>query len=271
MLSDFSQSPRYPIASTSNPVQIKITADDDGSVSNVVLHYRFANGSWLSANMTANGNNYSALIPGVLQRGLIVEYYIEATDNEGAVSLYPLAAPANLNRFMYHTSQPETFPEFAVPPALTITELVANGTVSGISIPGTTGGKSPWIEIYNGQNEPVDLSGYKLAHDLFFPHDYTIPAGVTVPAKDYILFLLDDNHENGSLHAAFKPVRSGDTIGIYSPHNILIDSVSYGAELEDGAVLRLIDATWGVSNCATPATANTTDCVRQVFLPLLAR
>ncbi len=267
-LSNMIQTPRYPVASNNSPVKIDVTAEDDKGIQSVWLHYRLPNEPWVSNQMSRSGSTYSSQIPSILQRGVIVEYYVEAIDNQGISSHYPLGAPTRLNRFMYHTTQPETYPEFAAPPNLKITELVANPISAGINDPDEAGEKAAWIEIYNGEPEEVDLGGYVLAHALLFPHDYVIPAGVTIPAQSYITFLLDDDPEQGVMHAAFEPIHSGDTIGLYTPHQILIDEVTYGSELEDGAVLSLDGPDWVVNSCATPGAENSAECQTVIFLPI---
>lgn len=173
---------------------------------------------------------------------------------------------------MYHTSQPEQFPSFAPPSSLTISEVVANGAVSGITDPAEPTERAAWLEIYNSSTSPIELGGFKLAHALFFPHDYVIPAGVIVPANGYVVFLLDDDPEQGPLHAAFKPVRAGDTIGLYTPHGILVDEVTYGPELEKGGTLALISdgatSKWMLA-CATPGRENQANC--NIYLPVIVR
>ncbi len=267
-VSNLIQTPQWPVASNNSPVKVEVTAEDDKGISSVWLHYRLPNETWVSNQMSRSGSTYTSQIPSILQRGVIIEYYVEAIDNQGITSTYPLGAPERLNRFMFHTTQPETYPEFATPPNLKFTELVANPISAGISDPDEIGEKAAWIELYNGENEAVDLSGYVLAHELLFPHDYVIPDGVVIPALSYMTFLLDDDPEQGDLHAAFEPIQTGDTIGIYTPHRILVDEVSYGEELVDGAVLTLDDPGWTVGSCATPGEENGQECRTTIFLPI---
>ena len=273
-ISDFVQTPKWPIASNSEPVYFELTVTDDESVVSVQFNYRFEDGGWVAADMSKNRDSYSYVLPGIARRGLIVEYYFEATDNTGLTSVYPLGAPERLNRYMYHTSQPAQYPSLAAPSTLVINEFVANGVSYGIQDPDEQGERTAWLEIYNSGILPIDLEGYRLAHALHFPHDYVIPAGVTVPADGYVVFLLDDDPEQGVNHAAFKPVRSGDTVGLYTPYNILVDEISYGSELEDGAALvrvpdEALGTKWIVAGCVTPGSENQAFC--DVYLPFISR
>ncbi|MFK7803112.1 MAG: CotH kinase family protein [Anaerolineae bacterium] len=270
--SDFAQTPKWPIAGANEPVNIEIKAVDDGSIKQVTLNYRLENGDWSSIEMSENRDIYSALLPNLSARGIIIEYYFVATDNDGLTAVYPAGAPERLQRYMYHTSNPEDFPAFAPPSTLHINELVANGVTFGIPDAAEPGEMAPWIELYNSGEESIDLEGYRLTHDLFFPHDYTIPAGVSIPADGYLVLILDDDPEQGATHVAFKPVRSGDTISLYTPHGVLIDEITYGPELENGAALSLITeesepAAWSIKACPTPGQANRAKC--GIFLPLI--
>ncbi|MEM9774254.1 MAG: CotH kinase family protein [Chloroflexota bacterium] len=272
-LSNFQQSPQFPLASTSNPVMLKIDATDNSSVTGVQLIYRFAGGSWITVDMTQAGDTFSYQIPGIAQRGLVIEYYFQATDNSGLKAQYPLGGSERHLSFMYHTTQPELYPEYAVQDSLMISELVAVGGVNGLKDPAEPSESTPWVEIYNGSDQAIDLTGYRLANTLFFPREYTIPAGIMIEANSYLTFYLDDDPEQGPLHASIIPIRTGDTISLHSPFGIQLDSVTYTDELESGGVfvrdIASPSAVWEVTSCTTPGTENVTTC--GIYLPLIRR
>ena len=114
-----------------------------------------------------------------------------------------------------------------------------------------------------------------MAHDLFFPHDYVIPNGVTIAPNGYLTFLLDDDPEQGIYHAAFKPIVSGDTIKLYNRSNILVDEITYGTELATGLVMaRIVDgstSSFELTTCASPGSENHTDCLRNTYIPFVSK
>jgi hypothetical protein len=68
-------------------------ADPDG-VSAAALKFAVDGGAWQSVPMTNDGAHFSATVPGQAAAA-IVQFYVEATDAEGAVSQYPPGGPAS--------------------------------------------------------------------------------------------------------------------------------------------------------------------------------
>ena len=62
----------------------------DGDVEDVILHYSLDNINWDQANMTSNGfdDNYNAVMT-FDQSGVIIYYYITASNSIGQTSRYP--------------------------------------------------------------------------------------------------------------------------------------------------------------------------------------
>ena len=56
-------------------------------------------------------------------------------------------------------------------------------------VPARPAGDSPesWVELFNRSSNPVDLTGWQLAHDI----DYSFPAGTTLPAGGYLVVAAD--------------------------------------------------------------------------------
>ncbi len=61
-------------------------------------------------------------------------------------------------------------------------------------------GNDKWLEIYNDENEPVLLSGYKIRKidEKGAAEDWNIPAGTTIAAKGYLTWTQDKNNADGS-------------------------------------------------------------------------
>ncbi len=94
------------------------------------------------------------------------------------------------------------------------------------------GDYSDWIEIYNGQDSVIDLSGYFLTDDLNNPLRWKIPANTTIEPNGYLIFWADgfDDYPGSShyrdswpwagyttqrYHTNFKLSSLGENIGLY--------------------------------------------------------
>ncbi len=94
-----------------------------------------------------------------------------------------------------------------------------------------------WIEIYNPNNVPVDLSGYHLTDNLgggSWQVPSTYPDSVTVPAQGFLLFWADNDEEQGVRHTDFKLGSSGETLVLLSRDNFTVaDSETFPVQSED--------------------------------------
>ncbi|MEO8231359.1 MAG: CotH kinase family protein [Ignavibacteriota bacterium] len=71
-----------------------------------------------------------------------------------------------------------------------INELMSS---NGYTIPDEDGDYSDWIEIYNDENTPVDLSDYGLTDDASKPYKWVLPQ-LTIAAKDHLLIFASDKN-----------------------------------------------------------------------------
>lgn len=87
-------SPANPTATQSVTVSASIT-DIDGTVASAAVNYRVGStGAFTAVPMTANGNNWSAVIPAQAD-GSTVWYFISAVDNSNNNSTYPDSSATN--------------------------------------------------------------------------------------------------------------------------------------------------------------------------------
>lgn len=141
---------------------------------------------------------------------------------------------------------------------LTINEFLASN--SNISIPGYTTFPD-WIEIYNAGETDVNLAGYSITDNLSEKDQYIFPSGSSttiIKSKSYLLILADDSVALGPLHTNFKLSGSGESIGLYSPSLIGLDSITYTAQTTDKCFGRLPNGNgpWQQLNTPTPNAAN---------------
>lgn len=78
-----------PVPSDGQPVTVSVTADDPDGVAGLTLLWRIDGKSWSTISMSAGANGtYEAQMP-ALSSSTVVQFYIQATDGLGAVSLFP--------------------------------------------------------------------------------------------------------------------------------------------------------------------------------------
>ena len=75
------------------PVTVSVEATDPQGIREMNLWYRIDEGPWASTPMVAGPDNlYAAVIPRN-DAGEIVQFYVQGTDRDGAVSVFPAAGP----------------------------------------------------------------------------------------------------------------------------------------------------------------------------------
>lgn len=95
-----------------------------------------------------------------------------------------------------------------------------------------------WIELYNGTQNPINIAGMFLTDDPDDSIGYKIPEGesnlTTIPSNGFLLLWADNDTSQGILHLGFKLSGSGESILLRNVDGIsIVDSVSFGAQLED--------------------------------------
>lgn len=149
------------------------------------------------------------------------------------------------------------------PPRLYINEFMAS---NGETIADRFGDFSDWIEIYNDEDEAVDMSGMYLTDDLSRRTLFQFPDGVTIAPKGFLLVWADNNPERTTgqhFHAAFALSASGEEIGLFDTdanERQLIDSIVFGPQERDVSKGRLPDGTgeFQILDRATPGYSNST-------------
>jgi len=121
-----------------------------------------------------------------------------------------------------------------------------------------------FVELYNDEDAPVDVSGMYLTDDPAFPLQWQIPAATVIPAKGFLLVWADNDAADGPLHATFKLSSAGETVALFhndANANVLIDSLTYASLDPDESFGRYPDGTDDLQTfCAvTPAAPNDPD------------
>ncbi len=113
-------------------------------------------------------------------------------------------------------------------PTVYINEIASNST----TYRDENGTKEDWIELYNPNLEPVDLSGLFLTDKFSDLDKWQIPPGTIIPAEGYLTFFTDNDEEDGPLHTNFSLKSGGEEIALsqlLTDGLSVIDSVTFGA------------------------------------------
>ncbi len=181
----------------------------------------------------ANDGTFGAQIPGQIA-GTFMRYYVEAIANNASLSASYLPAGAEHDVFIYRVQQ------VLGPNGVVINELMAqNNTI----ITDEAGDYEDWIELYNNNTTPVDLSGYYLTDTSAQLTKWQIPAGTIIPANGYLIVWADSEAVDGPLHASFKLAATGESVVLSNPNLLLVDQVSYGAQTIDMGYARVPNGT----------------------------
>jgi endonuclease YncB( thermonuclease family) len=100
-----------------------------------------------------------------------------------------------------------------------------------------------FVEIYNPNNEPVDIGGYVI-DDIVGGGSapYTIPSGTVIPAKGYYIWETNNYFNN-----------SGDTVTLKAKDGTILDQYSYSSTAYDASWYRYPDGgNWSSTQDLTP-------------------
>lgn len=132
-----------------------------------------------------------------------------------------------------------------------ISEVLASNT----GTPNSDGRCCDYIELYNGADYPVDLSGFQLG-DIAGNGRYAFPAGTTLEPGGYLVVYCDKTVSDPS-YAQFAISRAGgEEFYLIASNNAIVDSVTTLATDPDQAMIRLDPDRWGITSLLTPGWEN---------------
>ena len=150
--------------------------------------------------------------------------------------------------------------------ALRINEVMV---VNDSSMVDEYGNHVAWIELFNSNFAPLQISSVYLTNDSTQPRKYPVPLGdvnTKIPKRQHVVFFADGEPNRGTFHTSFKLVPGQDNwIGIYDADGLtLIDEVTVPASLlPNQSWARTADGegewalrTGGEADYITPSSAN---------------
>ncbi len=137
-----------------------------------------------------------------------------------------------------------------------INELMAQNSATPVN--GLTD-FSDWIELYNGNAFPLPAGGMRLSDNPGNPDKWQIPAGIVIPPYGFLIIRADG--DGNGLHTSYKLAQEGESLSLYSPAGILLDSISFGSQFPDIAFGRVADGApqWSLLSTPTPGKPNRLD------------
>lgn len=267
------------IPAPTEPFTVSAVITDDVRVALAVLYYMTATApytdaptNWTPVPMTpVGGDRYEGVIPG-MAAGVLVRYYVEATDDAGDSTRFP-TLPSRAYAFLAGYR----------PPQLLINKVVSRNDV--VPDPDEPGEKPDWIEIYNPGPTDVLMDGLSITNQRSRPLLFPLPSGIRVPAGGLVTLLIDgDVGQNlsksnefiwhvGSGNVMNRLENAGDYVGIFGGQGtIVIDEFDWDERPRWGAFGRIpLGGAWSDRVCVIAMNAPNVLCDKEVFLPSVQR
>jgi hypothetical protein len=229
----------YTEPNSGEAVNVKATVSSAAGIFAVTLYHGTGiMGTFSETTMFDDGNHnddaagdgvFGAQIPGYPATTL-VRYYIEAQSNTTAKSASYFPTGAEHDVFVY------TVQSQAAPNGVVINELMASNASSAQD---ETGAFADWIELYNNNASPVDLSGFYLSDDSTNIAKWQFPAGTTIGANGYLILWADQDILDGPLHCNFKLSALGEEVILSDAQLNSVDRVIFGPQTTDLGYARI--------------------------------
>ncbi len=207
--SNFQRNPQSPVVN--QPVDLTVTVKSLKGIKSVTIYYKAGTqGNYLTTPMTASGSAYTGKLPGQAA-GIEVSFYLLAESTTGKQATYPLNAPTS------------TLSLTVGAPIILMNEVFSRGKTT--SHPGLD-----WIEIYNGSDVAVDISGYKI-YDIGGQSGSRLkmpfPANTVIPAKGFYVIETDVGGDSG-----FGLSSGGEEVWLENDKGNIIDNFIFPATEE---------------------------------------
>ena len=116
----------------------------------------------------------------------------------------------------------------SLPGSVRLNEIIAAG-----------GGSGDAVELFNPGTSSISLAGMSLSDDPSDTQKFIFPAGVSLQAGDYLVLTVAE--------FGFNLNRAGETLSLYDASGALVDTVTFGSQIEDHSLSRIgHDAAWGL-------------------------
>jgi len=229
---------------------------DGVSVENYPHNYGSTSGAWVPVTLHWDSSGLDLTYNGnVLATNLATPGFVPSPGNRFAFS--GRTGGANQNTYLDNISVSTTTQSPILTGGPIISEFVANNT----TLDDEDLDSSDWIEIYNGQNAAVNLSGYYLTNDSSNKTLWQFPSHSLAAYEYFTLFASGkDRALSGSqLHPNFTLPKTGGYLALIAPNGVtVISEFTFAAQAADVSYGELGQArTLGYLETSTPNARNT--------------
>ena len=140
-------------------------------------------------------------------------------------------------------------------PNLLINEFLASNDSTNTD---ESGEYDDWLELYNGNEEDINLDWFYLTDNPNNLTKWVFPEGSVIPANGHMLIWCDEEQDQGPFHTNFKLSSAGEFIALVAGDGFtIIDSLSFGPQTVDVSYGRATDGSdqW-MFMAPTPGFAN---------------
>ncbi len=136
--------------------------------------------------------------------------------------------------------------------------LIINEVVSSNSgsLTDSQGGSPDWIELYNGTDSDINLSGYSIVRRL--TDERASLGNVTIPAGGYTIIYADNEAYGDPPCTCFTLSKSGETLYLLDPSGIVLQQLTVPALYTDISYAFSTSGRYGYCLNPTPAATNDT-------------
>lgn len=175
-------------------------------------------------------------------------YYLQATDSDNRISVYPDFAP----------KYPVYIPVSSGLPRLLINELQADNSST---LSDEVGQFDDWVELINADEKPVSTLGWYLTDSRTNVNQWAIP-DTTLQPGEHLLVWADSDGKQGKWHANFKLAAGGEFLGLYNKTTggyYAVDTLTFPALPTDNSFARVPDAgpDWQITDQPSPGKRTT--------------
>jgi hypothetical protein len=106
------------------------------------------------------------------------------------------------------------------------------------------------IELHNGSDAALNLTGMRLTDDINNPDKFIFPAGASVPARGYLVVYANNTDGTPGYHLGFSLSQEGESVYLFAAAangGRLLDSITFGPQLTDLSIGRLADGGWALT------------------------